>query len=104
MPFRHAAATDVGRLRDHNEDALLVDEELGLFVVADGMGGRAAGEVASRMTVDTIRQTVGSHRDVVLHYARGAATTHEMSQVLGAAVHAASREVLHAAHDAPEKR
>lgn len=46
--------TDLGRRRATNEDAFYVDDELGLYVVADGMGGHAAGEVASREAVDTL--------------------------------------------------
>jgi serine/threonine protein phosphatase PrpC len=46
--------TDLGRKRSSNEDALFVDDALGLYVVADGMGGHAAGEVASREAVDTL--------------------------------------------------
>jgi protein phosphatase len=46
-----ACATDVGRLRDHNEDSIGVDVDLGLAVLADGMGGYSAGEVASGITV-----------------------------------------------------
>jgi protein phosphatase len=49
-----AGLTDVGRKRNHNEDSYLVDEELQLYVVADGMGGHAGGGTASRIAVETI--------------------------------------------------
>ena len=50
-----AGITDVGRKRRGNEDAFLLDDDLKLYVVADGMGGHQAGEVASRLVVETIR-------------------------------------------------
>ncbi|MGE5181757.1 MAG: protein phosphatase 2C domain-containing protein [Acidobacteriota bacterium] len=51
-----AAETSVGKVRDHNEDSHYIDPELGIFLVCDGMGGHAAGEVASALAVQTIRE------------------------------------------------
>jgi PPM family protein phosphatase len=48
------ARTDIGRVRENNEDAYRVDTPIGLFVVSDGMGGEAHGEVASALTVETV--------------------------------------------------
>lgn len=56
LMLRVGAATDTGRVRDHNEDSALA--EGGIFVVADGMGGHAAGEVASGIAVETMRELV----------------------------------------------
>ena len=52
---RYSAVTHEGHRRDHNEDALLAVPEFGLYLVADGVGGRAYGEVASALTVETFR-------------------------------------------------
>lgn len=54
----YAAATDVGKIRDHNEDCFCVNTGLSLYVVADGMGGHASGEVASDIAVTTIEREV----------------------------------------------
>ena len=65
MPgFDVGARTDVGRRRSNNEDNFNVEPELGLFVLSDGMGGEAAGEVASKLAVETIS---GCLRDAVLN-------------------------------------
>jgi PPM family protein phosphatase len=51
-----AGQTDVGRKRNHNEDNFSILPEFGLYIVADGMGGHASGEVASKMAIDTLQE------------------------------------------------
>lgn len=72
MRIVSAGQTDVGCVRKHNEDNFLIDTELGLFIVADGLGGHAAGEVASKIVVDKmgqfVAQTVEHDRTWPLEY------------------------------------
>ena len=58
MPTKSSALTDVGRRRSHNEDSFFISDELELFLVADGMGGHAAGEIASHTAVIAISDFV----------------------------------------------
>src|SRR6476659_7632360 len=58
-----AGETNVGRKRNHNEDNLAIFSEYGLYVVADGMGGHASGEVASKLAVDTLREFFSATSD-----------------------------------------
>lgn len=100
------AATDVGRIRDHNEDNFLVDKALNLFVVADGMGGHAAGEVASAIAVNTMRDEVVKNRDLIEAYREGSqiASERDITSLMEHAVQKACAEIYENAQRNPEKR
>ena len=58
--IKFAELTDTGKVRDHNEDAIGLNSDMGLLVLADGMGGYQAGEVASSIAVQTITDATTS--------------------------------------------
>jgi len=63
--YRSGSASDPGLVREENEDRVYADESRGIFLVVDGMGGRAAGETAAQTAVDVIaRYPIESERDV----------------------------------------
>ncbi|HYU15472.1 MAG TPA: Stp1/IreP family PP2C-type Ser/Thr phosphatase [Candidatus Acidoferrum sp.] len=106
MELSFAAATDVGRQRNHNEDNFLIDKKLQLFIVADGMGGHAAGEVASSITVHQVRDAVYANRDLVDRFRAGDPDVQavELLQVLEHAIQDACGTVYNRAQTEQEKR
>jgi serine/threonine protein phosphatase PrpC len=101
------AKTDVGRVRQNNEDSLAMAPDLKLFIISDGMGGEAHGEVASALAVEAIRAYCSEAA------ARGATAEPGKSQVqgflaatnqLGSAVHAANQKVFESAQQNPTQR
>lgn len=95
LTLRYACASDPGRLRPNNEDAVLLDPSLGLAVVADGMGGYNAGEVAARTCCEALRAALADSAGDTL------ATAGERLQ---AAVRAANRAVFERALLEPSLR
>jgi serine/threonine protein phosphatase PrpC len=98
-----AGLTDVGRKRNHNEDSFLIDEELSLFVVADGMGGHAGGGTASRIAVETIDRELRRSRDGGDNPFKGETNLQDspLPEFLRNAVERACIEIFKAAQDDP---
>jgi serine/threonine protein phosphatase PrpC len=106
MELSFWAATDVGKKREMNEDNFLVDKKLSLFVVADGMGGHASGEVASQLAVHEFRNAVDAGREAIDHFAKGDATVRpqEVLTLLENAVQTAGQAIYQKGQAEPEKR
>jgi len=95
--------SDVGQKRDHNEDSFLVDDDLGLYVVADGMGGHAGGGTASRIAVETIQARLKDARDASpeLFASPGSLEESPLREVLREAVEGACKNIFRAAQSDP---
>ncbi len=104
--LRFWPASHVGRVRDHNEDAFLVDKKLNLFVIADGMGGHAAGEVASNLAVRTLRDALAKERTLLHEFDKGhgGATRTDVIRLLESSVQQACSAVFQEAQKDETKR
>lgn len=95
--------TDVGRTREQNEDAFLVDDALGLYVVCDGMGGHLAGEVASATAIEALAAAIGARADELQTYRRGEADDDVAVELVRDAVVEASERVFELACEDSER-
>ncbi len=98
MSFEFFCATDTGRARSNNEDSVAVDDDSALAVLADGMGGYNAGEVASSMATAFIKAELGRW----LHEAAASATDSEVRRAMDICVDNANRAIFDAAHSNPQ--
>src|SRR5881394_2427685 len=107
MQLSWAVRTDPGLRRSSNEDSYCTREDLGLFVVADGMGGHAAGEVASRVAVDTIQnfitETAGADKNRTWPFPFEPQVSLEGNR-LKAAFRLANRQIANAMADSADLR
>jgi len=98
--------TDLGRVRLNNEDSFRIVEPLNLFILSDGMGGEAHGEIASSLAVDTIERVCSSSKvdlEVTLAGASGENWT-EQTRLLQNAVLQANSGIYQSSQEHPEQR
>ncbi|MBT9456605.1 MAG: Stp1/IreP family PP2C-type Ser/Thr phosphatase [Burkholderiaceae bacterium] len=98
MTFEFFSATDVGRARDNNEDSVALDEAVALAVLADGMGGYNAGEVASGMATSFIKTELGRW----LEEAAGTVSDSDVKRAMDICVDNANRAIFNAANSNPK--
>ena len=97
MTLEFFSATDVGRARDNNEDSVALDEAAGLAVLADGMSGYNAGEVASQMLTSFIKSELGRW----LREGGASATVQDVKRAMDICVDNANRAIFNAANTNP---
>src|SRR5262245_59436093 len=98
MSFEFYSAIDTGRARSNNEDSVALDDDSALVVLADGMGGYNAGEVASGMATSFIKAELGRW----LQQAAGNATDLDIRRAMDICVDNANRAIFNAANSNPQ--
>ena len=94
--------TDIGKVRDHNEDAVASDLSIGLLVLADGMGGYKAGEVASEMAVLLVASIITQAMQDEFHKELDKSDLFPESHMLRSAVEQANAAIYQVSQDEPQ--
>ena len=92
--IRSAGITDTGQRRDNNEDSILVDNAHSLFIVADGMGGHNAGEVASNIAVEMTSQFLIAGLHIEGQAEDAFSTTEPLEELMDKSIQLANRKIL----------
>ena len=98
LPWEFAALTDAGRVRSNNEDSIAFDPSLGVAVLADGMGGYNAGEVASAMATTFIKTELGRWLAEGGHES----SSRELKRAMEICIDNANRSIFNAANANPQ--
>ena len=106
MAILFSAHTDVGRVREQNEDNYLVDRKLQLYLVCDGMGGHLSGEVASATAVNVVREQLVARHEMLDAYLENPSpeTAFNVSETFAEAVETASARIYERGMLNPEQR
>ncbi len=104
MKFRAYGLSDLGRVRKLNEDSFLVSDDLKLYLIADGMGGHAAGDVASRKSIELIKafiERTAKDNDITWPFEMNLELAPEANKLI-AAVQIANKEIYRMSSTNPE--
>jgi serine/threonine protein phosphatase PrpC len=101
MNITAAGKTDVGQVRSTNQDSFLIDEKERLYIVADGMGGHAGGEIASSLCVQEVAKSIRDHKAVFASKENRTHPDPRIQNVLANAINHASTKIYEKALEDP---
>ena len=106
MKIIAAGKTDLGKVRENNEDNFAIEEKINLFIVADGMGGHASGQVASKMAVDIVKERMAYAFDnnKIEHFASQDYAHSKYANYLASCIKIANQAIFEAGQQYPQNK